>query len=170
MLVLSLKILGCSNAGSTASIPAVNNFELGRYLGKWYEIARLPHSFERDMKDVYAEYGLREDGKISVINSGWRDGKKSVANGVAHPKNDPHTGELRVSFFRPFYGDYRIVWLEPDYSAAIVTGATTDYLWILARSPQIEQEQLNRYLEKITKWGFEVSKIEFPWTGKYEGI
>ncbi|MDD5663335.1 MAG: lipocalin family protein, partial [Victivallaceae bacterium] len=131
MLVLSLKILGCSNAGSTASIPAVNNFELGRYLGKWYEIARLPHSFERDMKDVYAEYGLREDGKISVINSGWRDGKKSVANGVAHPKNDPHTGELRVSFFRPFYGDYRIVWLEPDYSAAIVTGATTDYLWMV---------------------------------------
>ncbi len=156
---------GCRSAASTAASPAVTPFELDRYLGRWYEIARLPHYFERDMTAVTADYSLRPDGKIRVVNSGVRDGNPHSATAVAVPGGDPETGMLRVSFFRPFYADYRIIHLEPDYSAAIVTSGTTDYLWILARSPQISASQLNDYLNRIRNWGFDVEKLEYPQAG-----
>ncbi|MDD4180635.1 MAG: lipocalin family protein [Victivallaceae bacterium] len=155
-------LAGCRSAQSTASIPAVKNFEVEKYLGQWYEIARLPHRFERDMIQVTADYTLREDGKVAVLNAGWRDGKKKEAHGVAHLKGDSDIGELKVSFFWPFYGDYRIIWLEPDYSSAIVTSSTKDYLWILARASMLDKQLLDDYLDKIRLWGFDITKLEYP--------
>ncbi|WP_217704865.1 lipocalin family protein [Victivallis sp. Marseille-Q1083] len=154
--------VGQRRAGTTTGIPAVTGFEAERYLGRWYEIARLPHFFERDMDFVTAEYSRRKDGRIRVLNAGERDGRRKTAEGIAVPAGASTVGELRVSFFRPFYGGYRIIYLEPDYSAAIVAGSTKTYLWLLARSPELPAEQLQRYSERIAGWGFEVDRLEYP--------
>lgn len=153
---------GCSGSGSTGDIPAVGGFELERYLGKWYEIARLPHRFERGLDFVVAEYALRDDGRVRVVNSGVRDGKTKSVEGVARFKGSPETGLLEVSFFRPFYGDYRIILLEKDYSAALVAGENRDYLWILSRSPELDAGKLEEYLAFAREKGFDVDNLEYP--------
>ncbi len=153
---------GCAHGESTAGIPAVTGFEPERYMGRWYEIARLPHSFERGLDFVTAEYSLRKDGTIKVRNAGRRDGHDTSVDGVAHLAGSGGTGELRVSFFRPFYGDYRIIRLEPDYSAAIVTSSTRDYLWILSRTPQLAPDRLQDYRDRAAAWGFAVDRLEYP--------
>ena len=155
-----LALCGC--AASTDSIASVRNFDSKRYLGTWYEIARLPHRFERDLDFVSADYSEQGDGTIRVVNRGQRDGKEREAVGKAHFKGASDVGELRVSFFGPFYGDYRIVELAPDYSSAIVTSSTKNYLWILSRTPQLSKETLEKYLAQIREWGFDVSALEYP--------
>ncbi len=155
-----LALCGC--AASTDSIASVRNFDSKRYLGTWYEIARLPHRFERNLDFVSAHYSEQGDGTIRVVNRGQRDGKEREAVGKAHFKGASDVGELRVSFFGPFYGDYRIVELAPDYSSAIVTSSTKNYLWILSRTPQLSQKTLEKYLAQIREWGFDVSALEYP--------
>lgn len=155
-----LALCGC--AASTDSIASVRNFDSKRYLGTWYEIARLPHRFERDLDFVSAHYSEQGDGTIRVVNRGQRDGKEREAVGKAHFKGASDVGELRVSFFGPFYGDYRIVELAPDYSSAIVTSSTKNYLWILSRTPRLSKETLEKYLAQIREWGFDVSALEYP--------
>lgn len=155
-----LALCGCT--ASTDSIASVRNFDSKRYLGTWYEIARLPHRFERDLDFVSAHYSEQGDGTIRVVNRGQRDGKEREAVGKAHFKGASDVGELRVSFFGPFYGDYRIVELAPDYSSAIVTSSTKNYLWILSRTPQLSQKTLEKYLAQIREWGFDVSALEYP--------
>lgn len=159
---LAALLSGC--AASTSDIPAVGDFELDRYLGTWYEIARLPHRFERNLDNVRAEYTLDPDGTVKVVNRGVRDGGERTVTGRAKFK-DPaavRTGELRVSFFRPFYGDYRIIELGPGYDYAVVTGATRDYLWILSRAPAMPPAQLKAIVGRLAKLGFEVDKLEYP--------
>ncbi len=154
---------GC--AASTKEIPAVGNFDVPRYMGKWYEIARLPQSFERDLDYVTANYTLREDGRVRVLNQGKRSGKPARAEGVAklkHPDARPVTGELRVSFFGPFYGDYKIIELPEDYRYAVVTSGTKEYLWILSRSPQMPREQLAGITARLKALGFATEKLEYP--------
>ena len=154
---------GC--AASTSDIPAVRDFELDRYLGRWYEIARLPHRFERGLDLVTAEYSLLPDGTVKVVNSGVRDGETHRVTGRAGLK-DPRAakpeGELRVSFFRPFYGAYRIIELDPEYRYAVVTSSTRDYLWILSREPVMDKARLDAILDRLGGLGFEVDKLEFP--------
>ena len=157
---------GC--AASTSDIPAVRDFELGRYLGRWYEIARLPHRFERGLDCVRAEYSLNADGSVKVVNSGVRDGKRRSVTGRAepkHPSSAPSTGELRVSFFRPFYGDYRIIELDPEYRYAVVTGSTRDQLWILSREPVMAEPLLSEVIGRLRILGFATEKLEFPAPG-----
>ena len=155
-----LALCGC--AASTDSIASVRNFDSKRYLGTWYEIARLPHRFERNLDFVSAHYSEQGDGTIRVVNRGQRDGKEREAVGKAHFTGASDVGELRVSFFGPFYGDYRIVELAPDYSSAIVTSSTKNYLWILSRTPRLSKETLEKYLAQIREWGFDVSALEYP--------
>ena len=154
---------GC--AASTSDIPAVKNFEPDRYLGRWYEIARLPHRFERGLDFVRAEYSRAPDGTIRVVNRGLRDGEVREVVGRAKLK-DPEAaspdGELRVSFFRPFYGDYRIIELDPEYRYAVVTGSTRDYLWVLSRTPKLPEAQLAAILDRLGKLGFALGELEFP--------
>ena len=150
---------------STSDIAAVRNFEPDRYMGTWYEIARLPQYFERDMNEVKAQYTLNKDGTIRVENSGVRDGEKKSITGKAKLKNPdekPLTGELRVSFFWPFYSDYRIIELAPDYSYAVVTAGSRDYLWVLARKPSIKKEQLDAILNRAAELGFDLGELEYP--------
>ncbi len=158
-------LTGCFHADSTASIPAVRNFDAERYMGRWYEIARLPHRFERDLDFVVAEYSLNPDGTVKVLNSGMRSGKKKSAEGRAKWKKnaDPGTAELEVTFFAPFSGDYRVILLEADYSSAIVTSSSRDYLWILSRTPELPEEgRLEQYLSRCRDWGFDVERLEYP--------
>ena len=159
---LALALCGCVSAPETAGIPAVGSFEAARYMGTWFEVARLPHSFERGTTNSTAVYTLRPDGRVDVVNSGLRDGELRSARAIARFKGAPTTGELRVSFFRPFYADYRIIHLEPDYSASIVTSGTLDYFWILSRTPRLPPGRLEAYLKLAKGWGFDASKFEYP--------
>lgn len=158
---LAVCLGGC--ARSTADLPAVENFDLRSYAGRWYEIARLPHSFERGMQHVTADYTLNSDGTVTVENRGVKDGvEKNVRGKARFKKGHAGRGELEVTFFGPFYGAYRILHLEPDGSAALVTSGTRDYFWILARSPAIPAETLDRFRKQAADWGFAVEKLEYP--------
>ena len=161
--VLTAMAAGCSP--SAADIPPVENFDAGRYMGEWYEIARLPHRFERDMDFVRAEYSPNPDGTIKVVNRGMRRGELRTITGKARvksPSANPPEGLLEVSFFGPFYSDYRIIRLDAAYRLAVVTGSTRDYLWILSRTPNISGEQLNVLLEFVRDLGFDIEKLEYP--------
>ena len=162
-LASALGLSGC--AASNEQLAAITDFHPEKYMGVWYEIARLPHYFERDMNYVEAEYSLNLDGTIRVENRGVRGNEKRKIVGKAKlkfPKRQPAAGELRVSFFGPFYSDYRIIELSPDYSYAVVTGSNRDYLWILARKPVMDQKQLDAILQRLREWNFDVGKLEFP--------
>ena len=160
--ILTMLLNGCSSSRSTAHIPAVENFELPRYMGVWYEVARLPHSFERDCIKTQAEYILLPDGRVRVINRGERNGKSSSAVGIARPADQSGRGELEVSFFRPFYGKYRIIYLDKDYQLAIVTSSTMDYLWILARRRQLFPEQRELCMKLLKEWNFDIPLLQYP--------
>lgn len=153
-------IFGCSEM-RTADIPAVENFDLKRYCGKWYEIARLPNWFERGMSDVTASYSLLPDGSVKVINRGIRHGKTVVANGSGRFAGKSGQGELEVSFQWPFWSGYRVIWLNADYSIAAVCGDRMNYLWILARTPEIPLNELDIVIDFLRNCGFAVDKLEY---------
>lgn len=156
---------GCSSARSTEGIPAVRCFDLPHYLRNWYEIARLPNHFEHGMDYVTAEYSLNTDGTVRVVNRGIRNGEKREISGIAKFKSSPGIGELRVSFFRPFYSDYRIIRLAPDYSYAVVTGSTDNFLWILSRTPRLPENEREKLLADIRRLGFDTGRLVFPEQG-----
>ena len=161
-LLLSLALLllaACTSAPQ--GITAVNNFDADRYTGKWYEIARLDHRFERGLTAVSAEYRLREDGGIDVINRGF-DAQKDqwqTANGKAYFVKDSTTGHLKVSFFGPFYGAYVIFGLDEDYQVSYVAGPDRDYLWLLARQPQISDDQKQAFVAEAHANGFNTDAL-----------
>ena len=139
---------------------AVSDFDLSRYLGVWYEIARFDHSFERDMSNVMAEYLLRDDGMVEVINSGWKKGKYKVANGKARqPDPDTDPAHLEVSFFMFFYSDYNVMMLDEDYKVALVGSRSPEYLWILARTPDMNDEILGAMLKEAERRGYDTGKL-----------
>jgi len=135
---------------------------LSRYLGTWYEIARLDHSFERGLTRVTATYSLREDGGIKVVNRGF-DARKQEwreAIGKAYFVESPDIGRLKVSFFGPFYGGYNIIDLDKEnYSYALVSGPTRAYLWILARDQKLEPSVLNHLVNKAKALGFATEQL-----------
>ena len=159
--IFLLLLAGCSPAVSE-KIPAVTGFDASRYSGKWYEIARMPNYFEKDLQYVTAEYTLRPDGKLQVINSGIKNGKSQSISGIARFAGDPASGELEVSFFRPFYGAYRIIRLAPDYSAACVMGKNRSLAWILARKPVLPEKELLESVNFLRENGFAVEKLIYP--------
>lgn len=151
---------GC--LGMPQNVEPVTNFELDRYLGKWYEIARLDHSFERGLTRVSAEYSLRDDGGVKVINRGFSDETQQwqEAEGRAYFVNSSNEGYLKVSFFGPFYGSYVVFELEQtDYSYAFVSGPNNDYLWLLSRTPAVSAEVLRAFEAQAESKGFEVENL-----------
>ncbi len=154
-------LAGCRSGVSTLDIPVVEPFDLSRYLGVWYEAARLPQWFERGLESVTAEYYRAPDGSIRVRNTGYRAGAKTVANGYVRQVR-PGAGALEVSFFRPFYGAYRIIALTPDYSAALVTSSTRDSAWVLVRDPDRAIKVLPKYVAMLKLWGYDCSRLEYP--------
>jgi apolipoprotein D and lipocalin family protein len=164
LLVLLLVLLtGCTGKADSRFIP-VTGFDLSRYLGTWYEIARLDHSFERGLEKVTAEYSIREDGKVRVVNRGYNPEKDKWkrAEGRAELKHDPGTGWLKVSFFRPFYADYMILDLDMEnYNYALVSGPNTSYLWILSRTPVLDRQIVNELMAKAETFGFNPEDLIF---------
>lgn len=166
ILILSVSFIisacGTPKELSTENIPTVDNLEIEKYLGKWYEIARLDHPFERDQENVTANYSLREDGEIRVLNRGYdtTDNEWSDAEGNAYrpdPENKP--GLFKVSFFLFFYGDYKVIALDEDYQWVMVTSSSKEYLWILGREPQLSDEDYNMLIEKAEKWDFPLDDL-----------
>ena len=160
LVLLTLFFTGCT--GIPESVEPVKNFELDRYLGKWYEIARLDHSFERGLSQVTAEYTMRSDGGVKVINRGYsvEKGRWKEAEGKAYFVNDTDIGHLKVSFFGPFYGAYVIFELDQEnYQYALVSGPDKSYLWLLARSPILEQKIQDKLIAKAAALGFDTSKL-----------
>ena len=161
MLLLGLiGLSGCSVA-PPKGVEVVQPFDLKRYLGTWYEIARLDHSFERNLDNVKALYSLRDDGNVEVINSGYdmRTGERQEAVGVAKFTGAENVGSLKVSFFGPFYGGYHLIALDPEYRWAMVIGQNRDYLWILAREKQLPSGVQEALLQQASELGIDVSEL-----------
>ena len=162
-ILLSLTLFSfCTTMGQNVDNSTISSFNLNRYLGKWYEIARYDHSFERDLVGCTAEYSLRGDGKIKVLNSGHLktlngDYKESV--GKAKERKTGAPGQLQVSFFGPFYGDYDILELAPDYSYSVVGSSSPKYLWILSRTPQMNNATKDKILRNLRQRGYDTSKL-----------
>jgi apolipoprotein D and lipocalin family protein len=164
-VILSCCIIsGCftSKELSTETIPAVQNFDLSRYLGMWYEIARLPHSFENGLDKVTAMYTLQEDGTIKVLNKGFQASKGGwkEANGKAYIPDTSAGALLKVSFFWIFYSEYKVIVLDTlNYAYAMVTSSSKEYLWILCRSPRLEESVYSELVRKAGEWGFKTSEL-----------
>ena len=156
----SLAYLALKNRKKNEDITVVTPFDTMRYLGRWYEIARLDFSFEKNLNNTTAHYSLNKDNSIKVVNQGWNYVKEEweIAEGKAKLRKK-NTGALKVSFWGPFYDEYNVVEITNDYKYALVFGRNTDYMWILSREKTMNQDLLNKLLEKITNMGFDKSKL-----------
>lgn len=158
-----LALLGACT-GVPEGVEVVEGFELDRYLGTWYEIARLDHSFERGLTNVTANYSMREDGGVRVLNRGFDQEKNEwdEAEGKAYFVGEPDVGQLKVSFFGPFYGGYNIVELDKDdYRYSLVAGPDRGFLWILARTPDLDPATRDRLVSRARALEFPVDELIF---------
>lgn len=155
---LSMLLLGCT--GMPEKVTPVQDFELEKYLGTWYEIARLDHKFERGMSQVSAEYSLRDDGGVAVKNRGYVADKDrwKEATGKAYFVGEPNVGHLKVSFFGPFYGTYAIAELK-DYEYALVSGPDLSYLWLLSRKRNPDPAIIEQFVAKADALGFDIEGL-----------
>ena len=161
-IVLALLLTGC--VGIPEGVQPVDNFRLERYLGKWHEIARLDHSFERGLSRVTAEYSLRADGGVRVLNRGYsaKTNDWKEAEGKAYFVEATNQGYLKVSFFGPFYGSYIVFELDREnYQYALVCGPDKSYLWILSRTPDMKKDLKDKLIAKATARGFDTSQLIF---------
>lgn len=162
IVLLSLGLL--NSLSSCSSMPEkaqpVNQFDINRYLGTWYEIARFDYLFEKDLDNAMAQYSLNSDGTVNVVNSGYNFKKKKwvSVNGTAKFRGEKNTAALKVSFFGPFYAGYNVVALE-DYKYALVAGKNLYYLWILSREKSIPENIKQHFITKAQEIGYDTSKL-----------
>jgi len=152
-------IAGCGQIPD--GVEPVQGFDSGRYLGTWYEIARLDHRFERGLEDITATYTSRADGDIEVLNRGYdvAKGEWREIQGRAKFVGSPNVASLGVSFFGPFYGGYNVVDIDPEYQIALVSGPTRDYLWVLARRPDPPRAEIERVVRRASELGFDTARL-----------
>ena len=158
--IVSLLLSGC--LGMPKNVTPVTGFELNRYLGTWYEIARLDHSFEQGLDQVTAEYTVRDDGGVKVRNRGFDAVKKAwqEAEGKAYFARGKDEGYLKVSFFGPFYGSYVVFELDrKSYQYAFVSGSEKSYLWFLSRTPTVSAELMERFVNRAKALGFDTGQL-----------
>lgn len=160
-LFTALVLLTLAGCKSTSNLKVVSSFDAERYMGVWYEAARYPHRFEKGMSAVSATYSFNEDGTIKVLNRGYVDKKSEweEIKGVAKLKGAADEGWLKVSFFKPFYASYKIIYLDEAYRNAIVAGPSYGYLWILTRDPDLPKTELDKLISKARNFGYEEEKI-----------
>lgn len=162
-LVILILTGNCNNSSTKVDNSAVNELDLQRYLGTWYEIARFDHSFERNLVGITAKYELRDDGKVRVINKGYKNslnGKLKTSKGKAkrpNPEEDP--GKFKVAFFLFFYADYIVMELDENYQWALVGSSSDKYLWILSRTPQLSKDVVDKIVGLAKKRGYDTSKL-----------
>ena len=140
----------------------VKELDIEKYLGKWYEIARFDHKFERGLEGVSATYSLRKDGKIKVVNAGYKgslNGERSEATGKAKIPDPNYPSKLKVSFFLFFYGDYFVLELDQDYQWAVIGSSDDNFLWILSRTPVMEDATYENLLKNLVERGYDLGKL-----------
>jgi apolipoprotein D and lipocalin family protein len=159
LLILVLLLTACM--GVPENVKVVESVNASQYLGTWYEIARLDHSFERGLEKVTATYSAKDDGGIKVLNRGFNVKKNEwkEAEGKAYFVDAPNadktnTGKLKVSFFGPFYGAYNIIALDANYQHVMICGPDKTYLWILSRTPQLAEPIKQELVAKAKAYGF----------------
>ena len=163
LIIIGNSLVSCKTQKTVVENTVVKELDIKRYLSPWHEIARYDHRFERGLDGVTANYSMRNDGKIKVLNGGYKnslDGKYSQVEGKAKipdPINNP--AKLRVSFFWFFYGDYFVMELDKDYQWAVIGSSSDKYLWILSRKPQMENDLYKTLIDKLKKRGYDVSKL-----------
>ena len=140
---------------------AIETFDKEKYLGKWYEIARLDFKYERNLNNTTAEYSLNENGAIKVDNNGYntKEEKWTQSIGIAKFVGDENIGMLKVSFFRPFYGGYNVIAVDPEYKYALVAGSSLKYLWLLSRDTAMSDEIKSKYLKIAEDIGYTTSDL-----------
>lgn len=160
VILISFHLYACT--GLPEDVHPVDDFDVNRYLGKWYEIARLDHSFERGLESVSAEYSLRDDGGVKVLNRGFSTKEQAwqEVEGKAYFVNSESEGHLKVSFFGPFYGSYVVFELDKDnYQYAFIAGYNKSYLWLLSRTPTVSEELVDRFVKRSSELGFDTDKL-----------
>lgn len=160
--IMLITVSACT--GLPEGVTPVDEFNINQYMGKWYEIARLDHSFERNKHEVTAEYSLRDDGGVKVLNRAYSVEEKSwgESEGKAYFVEEQDEGYLKVSFFGPFYGSYVVFELDKkNYQYAFVSGPDKTYLWLLARAPEVKEDLINRFVEKSKNLGFNTDDLIF---------
>ena len=155
-VIVAITLAGCVSGPKVDNTP-VAALDLNRYLGEWYEIARFDHSFERGVEQAKANYTLNEDGTIKVVNSGIKDGKPKTAIGKGKRTDTPAL--LRVSFFGPFYADYRVMMIDENYTYALVGSGSADYLWMLSRTRVLPDATKSELLSEATRRGYDTDKL-----------
>ena len=165
-VVGAMWLAGCSTTTQRLKLPpleTVPKVELSRYLGTWYEIASFPQSFQKGCTGTTATYSLKDDGELKVLNRCFKerlDGEESVATGRARVVDKETNAKLEVSFFGPFWGDYWIIQLGPDYQYAVVGHPGRDYLWILSRTPVLEQATYDGIVARLGEQHYTLERLE----------
>lgn len=163
-LIASMSYLMFGKLGIPDGMSAITPFDAKRFAGTWYEIARLDHGFEKGMNHVTAEYSLRDDGGLKVVNKAFntKTGQWEASEAKAYFIDSPDVGRLKVSFFGPFYGSYNIIDLDQtNYSWAMVTGPSTRFFWILSRERTLDNETMKRLVQKAIGMGFKLEKLVY---------
>lgn len=162
-LFAGYKLYKAYNPRIPANVAPITGFEVGRYLGKWYEVGRIENRFEKGLIKTTAEYTLNGDGTVNVLNSGVDalTGRHKRVSGTAVFVREKYEGALKVSFFGPFYGGYNIVALDEDYRWAIVIGSSEKYFWVLCRMPEIPSELKDRAIKIALDVGVNPTKINW---------
>ncbi len=163
ILLILLTLMGCATSQNSHSMKTVKDVNIEKYMGTWYEIARFPHSFERDLVGVTASYRLKKNGNVAVVNQGYKhtlDGKKKQTKAFAKIPNAEEPGRLKVYFFWPFGADYLLLELDPEYQWALVGSSSPNYLWILSRTPQMDENLYQSIVLKAEELGYNVEKLE----------
>lgn len=157
LAICALPLVSCATSVDTST---VGRFDLNRYLGIWYEVARFDHSFERGMDNTMAQYILQDDGTVAVINSGWKDGKYHIAQGKAkYPDPNGNPGALKVSFFWFFFSEYNVMMVDEDYQISLVGSKRDNYLWILSRTPMPDHIMLDIMLKEAEDRGYDIDNL-----------
>lgn len=160
LLGATLLASGCA-VHVPSNITPVQGFDVNKYAGQWYEIARIDHRFEKGLINTSAQYSLNPDGTVKVVNRGYNPEKKEwkESEGVAKFIGDKNVGALKVTFFGPFYGGYNVVDLDPAYQVSMVIGQNTDYFWLLSRQKTMPQAQVMQALQKAGALGVDLNKV-----------
>jgi apolipoprotein D and lipocalin family protein len=162
MTLLLTGVLAACSSSPPDGLTVVDDFDINRYTGRWHEIARLDHRFERGLSNVTAEYALQDDNSVSVLNRGYDEEEQrwDEAEGRAKFVGDSDQGSLKVSFFGPFYGGYHIIALDQDnYQWAMISGPSRDYLWILARKPELDPAIYQALTQQARNSGFATDEL-----------
>ena len=161
--MLGLGSCRSDNGNQKIDNSTIETLDVARFMGKWYEIARYDHRFEKDMTNVSATYTLLDNGRIEVLNAGYKNGEYKEIKGKAKQPNPDDPGKLKVSFFLWFYSDYYILDIAPDYSHVIIGSSTDKYLWIMSREPVLPDNILSELIEKIHQRGYDTDRLVFSY-------